>query len=382
MEAKALALIASKGGTPIGAVFLDNKIKKVRVRCKSGHEWAPRLANLVCSDSWCPECHGNKPLTLDAIRTIVETRGGKLLSAEYRGLRNKLSVECSVGHQWEVTPNNLKNHGSWCPSCKINVGEELTRAALVEAFPGFTFERTRSIPWMLGKELDGAEEELGLAFEYQGKQHGERVEFFQPNDGDHEAQLARDKAKEELCDSNWVTLLRVPHTVKFIAIRAYIRSWLEELGYAPAKAELSDAEFYDSVRANGTTQQRQYARICAIIKAKGGEAVSTRYVGYRVPMQIRCQAGHTFSATPEAIDQPAHRGPRFCPDCGGKKKLTGDILTERVQKQGWGFVKVESKPVGTRKRRTVTAICPAGVHLRTVSPDEVGTKLGKCRACG
>lgn len=380
MEVRARTIIAAKGGTIISSIFVDGQHKKASIRCGNGHEWVPRLNNIVYRDSWCPECYGNKPVNLDTIREIVEARGGNLLSTEYKGLKTKIDVECAFGHQWPVTSNNLKNHGSWCPHCKTNVGEELVRATLNEAFPGFAFERTRAVAWMGGMELDGIEEELGLAFEYQGKQHTEQVKHFQHDKEDFEAQVARDVRKEGLCDENWITLLQVSHTVKYVNLRASIRRELETLGYRIAPVEDSDADFYDRVRASGTHQQRQYAHICAIIAAKGGEPVSKQYVGYRVPMQIRCGKGHIFLATPEAIDQPAHRGPRFCPDCGGTKKKTNEELGERVTSMGWTFVGVESRKVGNKTRRYMSCLCPAEQHTRTLATDEY-KKLGTCRPC-
>jgi hypothetical protein len=380
MEAKASATITAKGGTITGDIFLVGKYRKVPVRCKHGHEWTPSLHNLVYCDSWCPECYGNKPLTIEDIKEIVEARGGKLLSTEYKGNKTHVDVECANGHQWPVTPMNLKNNGSWCPHCKIDVGEELVRAAFVEAFPGFAFENTKGVPWMEGTELDGVEEELGVAFEYQGKQHAERVEHFQRNEGDFEAQIERDKIKFAICADNWVTLLQIPHTVKYVKLRCYVREEIEALGYKIAPMAMSDAEFYNHVRATGTHNDRQYARACAIAKAKGGEILSTQYVGYRVPMQMRCGKGHVFMATLEAIDQVPSRGPRFCPDCGGTKKITDVELRARIEGQGWTFVSVESRQIGKKMRRVITALCPAKIHNRSLYPDEY-KKLGQCRPC-
>ena len=63
---------------------------------------------------------------------------------------------------------------------------------------------------MEGLELDGYNTKLSLAFEYQGKQHFERVEYFQRNKGDFEAQLERDQLTRDRCCANDVTLIEVP----------------------------------------------------------------------------------------------------------------------------------------------------------------------------
>lgn len=360
MEARALEWIRSQNGVVVRPPFTENGVPYVEVRCQHCHEWKVRLTNLVHRRSWCAECYGNKPLTIEAMREIAESRGGQCLSDEYHGLTQKLRWQCSFGHEWEATPNNVKNHGSWCPHCKVNVGEELVRAALEEAFPGYEFNRTRSEPWMQGLELDGYNKDAGLAFEYQGRQHFERVEHFQREEGAFEAQLERDELTQMRCDDAEVVLMVVPFTVGFANIRAWVRRWLEDLvfeGIVPATG--TDAEFYDRVRAQGPDTARQYNRVLAVIHQKGGECISTQYLGYQVPMRIRCRSGHEFEATPEAICQPSWRGPRFCPVCGGTQKQTDDTLREKVEACGFAFLGVESKKYADGKtRRMMTVQCP------------------------
>ena len=130
--------------------------------------------------------------------TAIE-RGGKCLSPIYKGLDEKLEWQCWNEHTWSATPRNILHRKSWCPTCRGNVGEELVRGALSEAFPGKIFERTRRLEWLDRLELDGYNAELKLAFEYQGIQHFERVKHFQHEEGQFESQLARDALKRERC---------------------------------------------------------------------------------------------------------------------------------------------------------------------------------------
>jgi hypothetical protein len=345
------------------------------------------VVNLVYAHSWCPECYGNKPLTIEIMREIAEARGGECVSPEYHGLRQKLRWKCSFDHEWEATPLNVKNHGSWCPHCKVNVGEELVRAALEEAFPGKAFVRTRSEPWMHNLELDGYNAEISLAFEYQGRQHFERVEHFQREDGAFEAQLERDARTQEYCDDAKVVLLIAPFTVGFTNVRSFVRHWLEDMmfdGVAPAVG--TDAEFYDRVRAQGPDAVHQFNRVVEVIRRKGGECISTRYLGYRVPMRIRCGSGHEFEATPEAVSQPSWRGPRFCPECGGTRRKTDKELQARVEAIGYVFLGVESRVDEKGKsRRHLSIQCSEGhvyeVTLDNFRPDAENNKKGRCPTC-
>lgn len=381
MDAAARSWVAVKGGSVLDRPCAEGAYW---VQCAAGHTWRARANNLAYSRSWCPECYGNAPLTIEKMCELAEGRGGKCLSHVYNGLKKHLQWECAYGHQWKATPNNVKNYGSWCPHCRVNVGEELVRATLEEAFPGETFDRTRREPWMEGLELDGYNEKLRLAFEYQGKQHAERVEHFQPNDGDFEAQLERDEKTAACCSDEYVTLLTIPHTVGFANIRACVRRELFLLAYEIAPEEGTAGEFYDRVRALGPTTARQYEHIVEVIRGKGGECLSPQYLGYRVPLRIRCGQGHEFLATPEAIDQPAHRGPRFCPECGGTRRKGDDELREKVAACGYEFLGVESREAAGRTRRFIKVRCPEGHEYETLwdnfCPKDDKPKKG-CAAC-
>ncbi len=63
---------------------------------------------------------------------------------------------------------------------------------------------------MKGLELDGFCEEIGVAFEYNGRQHYENVPFFHNNRPENLiAQQRRDSMKEELCFKHWIVLITI-----------------------------------------------------------------------------------------------------------------------------------------------------------------------------
>jgi hypothetical protein len=112
--------------------------------------------------------------------------------------------------------------------------------------------------------------------------------------------------------------------------------------------------------------------------------LSPQYLGYRVPLRIRCGLGHEFTATPEAIDQPAYRGPRFCPECGGTRRKEDAELRAAIESCGYEFLAVESRLLGERTRRYVKVRCPAA-HEYDVLWDNFAPKNGKpkkgCASC-
>lgn len=58
---------------------------------------------------------------LSEMQEIASIRGGKCLSKSYINARTHLEWECSEGHQWRATPDQVKDgrnrSGSWCQKC-------------------------------------------------------------------------------------------------------------------------------------------------------------------------------------------------------------------------------------------------------------------------
>lgn len=61
-------------------------------------------------------------------------------------------------------------------------------------------------------ELDGYCAELNVAFEYQGRQHYEHIEFFQPNEEAFKRRLEIDAIKRIRCKLENISLVEVPYT--------------------------------------------------------------------------------------------------------------------------------------------------------------------------
>lgn len=79
-------------------------------------------------------------------------------------------------------------------------------------------------------ELDCYNQQLRLAVEYQGPQHYKWPNYLGSRQtlGDFMAQLRRDKFKVAMCDHVGVYVIRVPYTIKFKDIPAYIEARLPE----------------------------------------------------------------------------------------------------------------------------------------------------------
>lgn len=80
-------------------------------------------------------------------------------------------------------------------------------------------------------ELDGYNNQLKIAFEYDGVQHRKFSPFFHRSPGDFENQIRRDRVKSYACKQRGVCLIRIPDTVPFGKIGEYIDEKLSENGY-------------------------------------------------------------------------------------------------------------------------------------------------------
>jgi len=88
-KADALAWIAEKGGVVLERKEPGDKTVHVWVRCAAGHEWRAIYSNLA-RHHWCAACYGNSRHTIELMRNIAASRGGKCLSEEYTGVHGHL----------------------------------------------------------------------------------------------------------------------------------------------------------------------------------------------------------------------------------------------------------------------------------------------------
>lgn len=134
---------------------------------------------------------------------------GECLSTKYVRCTEKLKWKCYYGHEWESSLNSVKNNNSWCPKCNINIGEEITRNIMNILFDA---KFTTQYPELLeGLELDGYNEDLSIAFEYDSIQYFKFVRHFHRTKKGFRDQIERDTRKDRLCGENGVILIRVPN---------------------------------------------------------------------------------------------------------------------------------------------------------------------------
>lgn len=109
------ALAASRGGECLSERYVDQRIP-LRWRCAVGHEW--ESSPNAMRDHWCPRCRDEcRRLGIDLMHKLAAPHGGKCLSQTYAGANQPLEWQCAQGHRWRAAPTRI-NSRNWCPKCR------------------------------------------------------------------------------------------------------------------------------------------------------------------------------------------------------------------------------------------------------------------------
>lgn len=107
-------LARTRGGRCLSAEYVNSK-SKLLWQCEKGHRWRA-VPVAVTRGSWCPACARNQKLSLREFRKLAASRGGRCLSQRYTNKASPLEWQCAVGHRWRAQPGRVRR-GTWCPKC-------------------------------------------------------------------------------------------------------------------------------------------------------------------------------------------------------------------------------------------------------------------------
>jgi len=201
-----------------------NNIQYLEFSCKNGHRFKTRASSII-NGYWCQPCgiDGQK-LDEEEDGKFIEDNGGKLLS-KYKNNRTKMKIQCNkCSNIWENSFGHLKK-GQWCPYCAFGKSEHQFRE-VIEGALGVKFPK-KYPKWLINPktgnrlQLDGYNEELGVAFEYQGYQHFEQA-YYDKDEKALQERKFRDKIKKKLCKKYGVKLLCPTYKMKQEDFESYI----------------------------------------------------------------------------------------------------------------------------------------------------------------
>jgi hypothetical protein len=113
--AHVIALAHARGGECLSTEYTHSQTH-LRWRCAEDHEWTAVPAS-IANGTWCPDCSGAKPLTIEDLRAMAAEHGGECLSTAYVDQGTPVRWRCAAGHEWESKVQQVRYKGRWCNRC-------------------------------------------------------------------------------------------------------------------------------------------------------------------------------------------------------------------------------------------------------------------------
>jgi len=277
----------------------------VNWKCKCllcGSVVTPRYATVQSKGAGCKTCRYRKirehhVLKIEDVIEIVEQRGGKVLSTEYKNSESPMDFECSLEHKFTNSFAHIKR-GQWCPTCnKGSKSEEIARTTFEQLF-NFPFPKTRP-KWLRNArgnqmEIDGFCKELMIGFEYQGIQHFSKQIY----GGNLEQRITDDILKASLCEENGIHLFILTHEMSYEDFPKEIAKQASSFGVEmPKDWEKLKIDIFEAyIRDDRIEELRE------ILGKRLIEVLSPKYLGSNEYVELRClRCRHTWKAKGNAF---------------------------------------------------------------------------------
>lgn len=221
--------------------YLGNE-KPIKCRCKvCGNEWVTLTKVLTTNGSGCPECGkikraNAKRKTLDQFQAEMKIVNPDIeIIGDYKGTHTKITCRCKkCNNVWETYPVNLLNQTSSCPVCNLSKSERMMLNELKTY--GLNIETQYTIKdcrYIHPLKFDAFDLEHNIAFEYNGEQHYQPIDYAGKGEQWAIEQLhktqERDKAKYQYCEENNIPIIIIPYWEKD-NMNTIIKNRLDELG--------------------------------------------------------------------------------------------------------------------------------------------------------
>jgi len=305
-------LARSNDGKCLSKEYLNSKTP-LEWQCSQGHRWFARATHLKNHKTWCPICAGNSKGSINEMKALAKSRGGKCISKKYINKETKLEWECINNHRWFAKPGSVKNNGTWCPKCNINFREEICRTTFEQIFEK-KFTKVKP-SWLRNPdgnlmELDGFCEEYNLAFEHQGEQHY-RLNAYTANRETLIKRTLHDDLKRKLCKQNSIILVIVTYRQDLINLPIFLKKKL--------KSNFPNVNFEKQIDFNQIYEHKNFvSELKNIAKSLGGKLLSTKYINSNETLEWECKKGHRWFASANSVKNAKS----WCKTCAGLDKST------------------------------------------------------------
>ena len=211
-------IFLERGYTLLSTEYINSKTH-LNYRCPKNHLGQIRFYHFL-RDVGCAKCSNiknsdrcRKPF--EEVKQTFTDSGYTLLSTEYKSNRIPLEYKCPSGHVGEIRFYHFLR-GVGCAKCSQSRSEKLTREIFEKImsveFPTVRPDFLKNPKTGYNLELDGYNEGLKLAFEYNGIQHYKFTEYFHDTEEDFKIQREHDEFKYKKCLELGITLISIPYT--------------------------------------------------------------------------------------------------------------------------------------------------------------------------
>jgi hypothetical protein len=321
--ARMKALARKRGGRCISTLYVNSTFPLVW-ECARGHQWNAAPAS-IRKGTWCPDCSGVRPGTLEQLKEIANSRGGRCLSSRYRNTATKLEWRCSSGHEWSATPLQVKK-GHWCPFCARVARLTL---ALLQQIAVERGGRCLSVAYVNSSHrirwrCAASHEWLARAHSIRGGNwcpacaHNQRLKL------EEMRQIAKERGGR--CLSTTYKNTSTPlvwvcrHGHRWKACAANVKPGSRRKGSWCRECYNRRRSFHEKL---SITAMRHLAM------TRGGTCVSAEYLGSKFKLTWKCKFGHRWQAAPCYIAQG-----NWCPICARNQRLSLAFFQELAAKRG------------------------------------------------
>jgi len=321
--ANMMTLARRRGGRCI-STFYFNSTLPLLWECARVHQWSA-FPGSIRKGTWCPDCAGVRPLTLEQMNEVAESRGGRCLSNRYRNNATKLEWRCSAGHEWSATPLQVKK-GHWCPFCARVARLTLPLLRRLAAQKGgcclsLTYvNSSHPLRWKCatGHEWPAMAHSIRAGNWCPVCAHNQRLRL------EEMRQIARDRGGRCLSTSyknastplSWVCR----HGHHWKACAANVKAGARRKGSWCRECYNGRRRFHERL---SITAMRDLAN------ARGGTCLSAEYLGSKFKLTWKCEFGHRWQATPSSVVQGT-----WCPMCARNQRLCLPFFQELAANSG------------------------------------------------
>ncbi len=294
------------GGRCLSSEYLGNK-EKLKWQCKHKHPvWMASPVNVLVNRSWCPTCAG-RGKTIKDMQALAKRHDppGVCLSKKYSGNKVKLWWRCGNGHtKWDASPASVAT-GSWCPTCA-----DRPRKTIKDMHQLARSKKPSG--WCLSKKYVSTHAKLKWKCHY-GHIWLARPSKIQsgqwcPDCGGKKKSSIEDMRKTGRKMGGWC--LSDEYINDSSPLKWKCGACAHEWFATPSNIKRGKWCPQCGIMKRAAAQKGTLHDCQDVAKSRGGLCLSESYVSTHTNLEWQCKAGHTWQAAPANIKRGT-----WCPHC-------------------------------------------------------------------